>query len=78
MHWPNRLLWFVFMVPSTRRLLLEWEHEAALSVAALRAEAGRDLSEPDYQELITELLDDSPDFAAISGPGSTCGGARRG
>jgi hypothetical protein len=65
MHWPNRLLWFVFMVPSTRRLLLEWEHEAALSVAALRAEAGRDLSEPDYQELITELLDGSPDFAAI-------------
>jgi len=61
----RNLLWFVFLVPSTRRLLLDWEHEAALSVAAFRAEAGRDLSDPDYQELITELLAGSPDFATI-------------
>jgi hypothetical protein len=53
------------MVPSTRRLLLDWEKEAPLSVAALRAEAGRDLSEPDYQELITRLVEGSPDFAAM-------------
>lgn len=63
----RNILWFVFMVPSTRRLMLDWEREAALSVAALRAEAGRDLGEPDYQELITELLEDSPDFAAMWG-----------
>jgi transcriptional regulator with XRE-family HTH domain len=61
----RNILWFTFQVPSTRRLLLDWEHEAALSVAALRAEAGGDLGEPDYQELITELLAASPDFAAI-------------
>jgi len=34
-------------------------------VAALRAEARGDLGEPDYQELINELLQASPDFAAI-------------
>jgi hypothetical protein len=34
-------------------------------VAALRAEAGRDLGEPDYQQLITELIEGSPDFTAI-------------
>jgi transcriptional regulator with XRE-family HTH domain len=61
----RNLLWFVFMVPSTRRLLVEWEHEAALSVAAFRAEAGQDLSAPDYQALIADLLQGSPDFAAI-------------
>ena len=61
----RNLLWFRFLVPTTRRLLLDWEQEAPLSVAALRAEAGRDLGQPDYQELITELLERSPDFAAI-------------
>jgi hypothetical protein len=53
------------MVPSTRRLMLDWEREAALAVAAFRADAGRDLVEPDYQELITELVEGGPDFAAI-------------
>jgi transcriptional regulator with XRE-family HTH domain len=61
----RNLLWFVFQVPATRRLLVDWEHEAALSVAALRAEAGGNLGEPDYQQLIAELLGASPDFAAM-------------
>jgi hypothetical protein len=53
------------MVPAARELLVEWEKEAPLTVAALRAEAGRDLSAPDYQALISDLLEGSPDFAAI-------------
>ena len=61
----RNLVWFVFMVPAARHLLVEWEKEAPLTVAALRAEAGRDLSAPDYQELIADLLAGSPDFAAI-------------
>jgi transcriptional regulator with XRE-family HTH domain len=58
-------LWWAFMVPATRRLMLDWEREVALAVAGFRADAGRDLVEADYQELITELLEGSPDFAAI-------------
>ena len=73
----RNLLWFMFLVPTTRQLLLDWEQEAPLSVAALRAEAGRDLGEPDYQELITELLEGSP-TSRRSGPGRTCAVAKRG
>ena len=58
-------LWWAFMVPETRRLLVDWERESALAVAAFRADAGRDLVDPDYQELIAELLHGSPEFAAI-------------
>lgn len=52
-------------VPETRRLMLDREHEVALAVAGFRAGAGRDLAEPDYQELITELIEGRADFAAI-------------
>jgi hypothetical protein len=48
-----------------RRLLVDWEYEAPLWVAALRAEAGRDLGEPDYRGLITELIEGSLEFAAL-------------
>jgi hypothetical protein len=61
----RNLLWFVFQIPATRRLLVDWEHEAALTAAAFRAEAGGDLGEPVYQALINELLAASPDFAAM-------------
>lgn len=55
----------LFLVPSTRRLFLNWEHEAAVAVAAFRADGGRDLSEPDYQELIKELIERSPEWASL-------------
>jgi transcriptional regulator with XRE-family HTH domain len=58
-------LWWLFMVPSTRRLLVDWEREAALAVAAFRAQAGEDLGEPDHRHLVAELHDGSPDFAAM-------------
>ena len=61
----RNILWWYFLVPWSRRLMLDWDREAALTVAAFRAEAGGELVEPDYQQLITELLDLSPDFAAI-------------
>jgi hypothetical protein len=34
-------------------------------VAALRAEAGPDLGDPDYRDLITELIESSDEFAAM-------------
>jgi transcriptional regulator with XRE-family HTH domain len=58
-------LWWAFMIPETKRLLVDWEHECALAVAAFRADAGSDLGDADYQELIADLLDGSPEFAAI-------------
>jgi transcriptional regulator with XRE-family HTH domain len=58
-------LWWAFMVPETRRVMADWERESALAVAAFRADAGSDLVDPDYQELISELLEGSPEFAAI-------------
>jgi hypothetical protein len=61
----RNLVWFMFMVPAAHELLVEWETEAPLTVAALRAEAGRDLSAPDYQDLISDLLAGSPGFAAL-------------
>ena len=41
------------------------EHAVARADNFDRAAPGRDLGEADYQELITELLDGSADFAAI-------------
>ncbi|HEV8634101.1 MAG TPA: helix-turn-helix transcriptional regulator [Chloroflexota bacterium] len=61
----RNVLWWVFMVPTARRVLVDWEQEAALAVAAFRAEAGGALGEPDYRELVAELLEGSPDFAAV-------------
>lgn len=61
----RNILWSIFMVPTNRQLLVDWEQEAPRSVAALRAEAGQDVLEPDYQELIRELLTSSDDFAAL-------------
>ncbi len=61
----RNILHFMFLVPSARKLHVEWEQEAPLSIAALRAEAGRDLSDPDYRELIRELLEQSPEFAMM-------------
>jgi hypothetical protein len=43
----------------------DWELEVPGSVAALRAEAGRDLGDPDYQLLIKDLVDGSSEFAAL-------------
>lgn len=61
----RNILRFMFLVPSIRKLLVDWEHETALSVAALRAEAGSDLGDADYRDLITELIEGSVEFAAM-------------
>lgn len=50
-------LWWAFMVPASRRLMLDWEGETSLAVAGFRSDAGQALFESDYQELINQLLD---------------------
>ena len=61
----QNVLWALFMMPTARRLHPDWEQQAPVAVAALRAEAGRDLRDLDYQELIDELVRCSPDFARL-------------
>jgi len=61
----RNILWYLFLLPSARQLMPDWELEVPGSVAALRAEAGRDLGDPDYQLLIKELIEGSPKFAAL-------------
>jgi MmyB-like transcription regulator ligand binding domain len=53
------------MIPASRRLMLGWEHETALAIAGFRSDAGQALVEPDYQELINQLLEGSSEFAAM-------------
>lgn len=53
------------MLPASRRLMLGWEHETSLAVAGFRSDAGQALVEPDYQELINQLLEGSSEFAAM-------------
>jgi transcriptional regulator with XRE-family HTH domain len=61
----RNLLWSMFMRPSRRTLLREWAREAELMVASFRAEAAPHLDEPEFQELVADLLERSPEFAAL-------------
>jgi transcriptional regulator with XRE-family HTH domain len=55
----------LFLDPATRRMFIDWENETAVAVAAFRADAGRDISDPDYQQLINQLTEQSPQWAAL-------------
>lgn len=61
----RNVLWSMFMRPSRRALLREWAREAELMVASFRAEAAPYLDEPEFQELIADLLEQSPEFAVL-------------
>jgi MmyB-like transcription regulator ligand binding domain len=55
----------LFLDPATRRMFMDWENETAVAIAAFRADAGRDVSDPDYQELINDLVEMSPRWASL-------------
>lgn len=61
----RNVLWSLFMDSSARHLHADWEEAVPLSVAALRAEAGRHLGDSDYRSLIDELMGASQEFAAL-------------
>ena len=59
----RHLLRFVFLNPSARTLIVDWKSRARRLVAEFRSDAGRYLSEPPTQRLISELQTNSKPFA---------------
>ncbi len=60
----RNILWFAFMQPGHRELLVDWEGEAQRTLALFRASTGRYVGEPWYKELIADLARVSPAFEA--------------
>jgi transcriptional regulator with XRE-family HTH domain len=61
----RNVMWSMFMRPARRTLMREWEREAALMVASFQTEAASHLDEPEFQDLISELRERCPEFAAM-------------
>src|SRR5204862_961012 len=61
----RNVLWSMFMRPSRRRLIRDWAREAEVMVASFQRSTAAYLDEPDFQELITDLREQSPEFAAL-------------
>lgn len=60
----RNLLWFLFVCPPLRKLLVDWEGEAQIILSLFRASTGRYVGEPWYTTLIADLTQASPAFAA--------------
>jgi transcriptional regulator with XRE-family HTH domain len=58
-------LWQLFMDPSRRELLADWEHGSRLAVAKFRADSARHLGDPSFEELIGALRQSSPEFCKM-------------
>ena len=54
----------VFIDPTHRQLLVDWESVAATSLAMFRADSARYAGDPDFERLVTTLMRDSPEFRA--------------
>ena len=58
----RNLLWSIFMDPGRRTLHVEWNEGARRLVARFRAQAARHVGDPDFENLISELREASPEF----------------
>jgi transcriptional regulator with XRE-family HTH domain len=56
-------LWQLFMNPSRRELLGDWQQGSRLAVAKFRADSARHLGDASFEELINALRQASPEFA---------------
>ncbi|PST19788.1 transcriptional regulator [Rhizobium sp. JAB6] len=54
----------VFTDPAHRQLLVDWEIVAANSLAMFRADSARYAGDPDFERLISTLMQASPEFRA--------------
>jgi transcriptional regulator with XRE-family HTH domain len=68
--WPSlpraerNIVWWTFMDPRARSILIEWESEASAQLARFRAAAARHSGDPDFAELIERLQAGSPEVRA--------------
>jgi transcriptional regulator with XRE-family HTH domain len=58
-------LWAMFLLPSRRTLITDWQTQAEKMVATFRADAARFLDDPAFRMLIAELESESPEFAEL-------------
>ena len=57
-------IWRMFLSPTHRRMLMDWEENARHVLAQFRVSCGRFLDHPDMRELLDELMTNSPEFRA--------------
>jgi transcriptional regulator with XRE-family HTH domain len=68
--WPSRpaaernIVWWTFMDPRARSVLIEWESEASAQLARFRTAAARHPDDPGFAELIERLHAGSPEVRA--------------
>jgi transcriptional regulator with XRE-family HTH domain len=55
-------LWLMFTDPTRRELFPDWEARARICVAKFRADHGRHIGDPAFEDLITSLREASRDF----------------
>ncbi|WP_203977267.1 helix-turn-helix domain-containing protein [Planotetraspora silvatica] len=61
----DNLIRLTFLNPAAREFWMDWEQEAAINVAHLRAVAGADHDDPNVRELVDELSRESEDFRRL-------------
>jgi transcriptional regulator with XRE-family HTH domain len=57
----RNLLWWTFTDPQARKVYVDWEYEAAATLARFRAAAARRPGDPEFAELIERLHQASPE-----------------
>ncbi|MCK2035042.1 helix-turn-helix transcriptional regulator [Microbacterium sp. SSW1-49] len=58
----RNLLWLIFTDPYVRSLLDDWDVTSRRFLAEFRAEAGPRLGDPRYRDLVSRLVEASPEF----------------
>jgi transcriptional regulator with XRE-family HTH domain len=60
----RNMVWWTFLDPAARSVLVEWEAEASEMLARFRAACARHAGDPAFAELTGRLLDGSPEARA--------------
>ncbi|WP_031519785.1 helix-turn-helix transcriptional regulator [Streptomyces sp. NRRL F-5123] len=63
----RNILWLTFTSPEARAVSLDWEEEAAHTLALFRAQVGEHILDPDVVALLRGLERASPDFGRLWG-----------